>query len=142
MKKALIIGSTGQDGAYLAKFLGAKGYQVYGTYRKLPVSNLWRLQYLDIHSDIELIPVDMLDGDSITKAIITSQPDEIYNLASQSTVKASFEQPIIGGEDTGLGVTKILEAIRSINPKIRFYQASSSELFGRSEPGLQPCRAV
>ena len=131
MKKALIIGSTGQDGAYLAKFLGDKGYQVYGTYRRLPASNFWRLQYLGIHNDIELIPVDMLDGDSIVKAITTSQPDEVYNLASQSTVKASFEQPIIGGEDTGLGVTRILEAIRNINPRIRFYQASSSELFGR-----------
>ena len=137
MKKALIIGSTGQDGAYLAKFLDGKGYQVYGTYRKLPVSNLWRLQYLSIHNDIKLLPINMLDGDSITKAITTSQPDEIYNLASQSTVRASFEQPIIGGEDTGLGVTKILEAIRSINPRIRFYQASSSELFGRRKPGLR-----
>jgi len=131
MKKALIIGSTGQDGAYLARFLCDKGYQVYGTYRKRSASNLWRLQYLDIHNDIELIPVDMLDGDSIIKAITISQPDEVYNLASQSTVKASFEQPVIGGEDTGLGVTRILEAIRNINPRIRFYQASSSELFGR-----------
>jgi GDPmannose 4,6-dehydratase len=137
MKKALIIGSTGQDGAYLAKFLYNKGYQVYGTYRNLPTSNLWRLQYLNIHDNIKLLPIDMLDGNSITKAITTSQPDEVYNLASQSTVRASFEQPITGGEDTGLGVTRILEAIRDINPKIRFYQASSSELFTRSESGLR-----
>jgi len=137
MKKALIIGSTGQDGAYLAKSLIDKGYWVYGTYRKQPASNLWRLQYLDIHNDIELIPIDMLDGGSITKAITTSQPDEIYNLASQSTVRASFEQPITGGEDTGLGVTRILEAIRQINPKTRLFQASSRELFGSGGTGMQ-----
>jgi len=137
MKKALIIGSTGQDGAYLAKFLGDKGYRVYGTYRKQPSSNLWRLRYLDIHKKIELIPIDMLDKESITKGIATSQPDEIYNLASQSTIKASLEQPITGGEDTGLAVTRILEAIRKINPKIRFYQASSRELFGPGGTGVR-----
>lgn len=137
MKKALIIGATGQDGAYLAKFLGDKDYQVYGTYRSLPAPNFWRLQYLNIHDSIRLIPVDVLDEASITEAISISQLDEVYNLAAQSTVKASFEQPVVGAETTGLAVLKILEAIRKINPKIRFYQASSSELYGRGGQGLR-----
>ncbi len=129
-KSALITGITGQDGAYLAKFLIEKGYKVYGIYRRLSTPNFWRLQYLDIFNKIDLIPADLIDGASIVEAIRISQPDEIYHLAAQSFVGASFEQPTGTGEITGLGVTRILEGIRQINPEIKFYQASTSELYG------------
>jgi GDPmannose 4,6-dehydratase len=128
--RALITGITGQDGAYLAEFLLDKGYQVFGTYRRLSTPNFWRLQYLGIFEKVTLIPADLLDASSIFEAIKLSEPDEIYHLAAQSFVGASFEQPVGAGEITGLGVTRILEAIREINPRIRFYQASTSELFG------------
>ena len=130
-KNALITGITGQDGAYLARFLLDKGYRVYGTYRRLSTPNFWRLQYLDIFDKVDLVPADLLDTSSIVEAVKVSQPDEIYHLAAQSFVSASFEQPVGAGEITGLGVTRILEVIREINPKIRFYQASTSELYGR-----------
>lgn len=130
-KRALITGITGQDGAYLAKFLLDKGYQVFGTYRRLSTPNFWRLQYLDIFDKVNLIPADLIDAASVTEAIRISQPDEIYHLAAQSFVGASFEQPIGAGEITGLGVTRVLEAIREINAKIKLYQASTSELYGR-----------
>ena len=136
MKRALITGITGQDGAYLAKFLLGKGYEVFGTYRRLSTPNFWRLQYLAVFEKIHLIPADLIDMGSIVQAIKISEPDEIYNLAAQSFVGASFELPIGTGEVTGLGVTRILEAIREINPKIRFYQASTSELFGKGN--LEP----
>ena len=129
-KKALITGITGQDGAYLAKFLLGKGYQVFGTYRRLSTPNFWRLQYLDIFDKVTLIPVDLIDSASITEAVRISEPGEIYHLAAQSFVGTSFEQPVGAGEITGLGVIRILEAIRLLNPKIRFYQASTSELYG------------
>lgn len=129
-KSALITGITGQDGAYLAKFLLEKGYKVFGIYRRLSTPNFWRLQYLDIFSKINLLPADMLDSASLFEAVRASEPDEIYHLAAQSFVGASFEQPVGAGEITGLGVTRILEAIREINPKIRYYQASTSELYG------------
>jgi GDPmannose 4,6-dehydratase len=130
MKKALITGITGQDGAYLAEFLLNKGYKVYGTYRRLSTPNFWRLQYLNIFEKVELLPCDLLDSFSIIETLRISKPDEIYNLAAQSFVGASFEQPIASGEITGLGVTKLLEAIRLIAPDVRFYQASTSEMFG------------
>ena len=130
-KKALITGITGQDGAYLAKFLLGKGYKVFGTYRRLSTPNFWRLQYLDIFERVNLIPADLIDAGSIVEAVKISEPDEIYHLAAQSFVGASFEQPIATGEITGLGVTRVLEAIRQINPRIKFYQASTSELYGR-----------
>jgi len=133
MKKALITGITGQDGAYLAKFLLDKGYKVYGTYRRLSTPNFWRLQYLGIFKEINLIPADLIDAASLIEAIEVSQPDEIYHLAAQSFVGASFEQPVGTGEVTGLGVTRILEAIRQVNPKIKFYQASTSELYGNGK---------
>ncbi|MFC1923745.1 GDP-mannose 4,6-dehydratase, partial [Chloroflexota bacterium] len=129
--RAIITGITGQDGAYLAQFLLQKGYEVYGTYRRLSTPNFWRLQYLNIFDRISLIPADLVDAASIMEAINISQPDEVYHLAAQSFVGASFEQPIGAGEITGLGVTRILEAIREINPRIKFYQASTSELYGR-----------
>ncbi len=130
MKQALITGITGQDGAYLAKFLLDKGYKVYGTYRRLSTPNFWRLQYLGIFDKIELLPVDLLDSFSILESIKTSKPDEIYNLAAQSFVGASFEQPLASAEITGLGVVKFLEVIRNIAQNVKFYQASTSEMFG------------
>ena len=137
MKRALLTGITGQDGSYLAKFLLDKDYQVFGTYRRLSTPNFWRLQYLDIFNKVNLIPADLVDSSSIHEAIKISEPDEIYHLAAQSFVGASFEQPVGAGEITGLGVTRILEAIREINPKIKFYQASTSELYGNGSPQRQ-----
>jgi GDPmannose 4,6-dehydratase len=138
--KALITGITGQDGAYLAKFLLDKGYEVSGTFRRLSTPNFWRLQYLDIFERVNLVPADLLDSSSIIEAIRVAQPDEVYHLAAQSFVGASFEQPVGSGAITGLGVTRILEAIRAIKPNIRFYQAATSELYGRGN--LQPQRKV
>jgi len=132
MKKALITGVTGQDGAYLAKLLLDKGYEVFGIYRRLSTPNFWRLQYLDIFKNVNLIPADLVDAGSLTGAVNISEPDEIYNLAAQSFVGASFEQPIGTGVITGLGVVRVLEAIRQINPEIKFYQASTSELYGNN----------
>ncbi len=106
-KRALITGITGQHGAYLAKFLLEKGYEVYGTYRRLSTPNFWRLQYLDIFDKVSLIPADVIDTASIAETIRISAPDEIYHLATQSFVGASFEQPIGSGEITGLGVTRL-----------------------------------
>ena len=132
VKRALITGITGQDGAYLAKFLLSKGYQVFGTYRRLSTPNFWRLKYLNIEKEINFIPADLFDQSSIIESINQSKPDELYNLAAQSYVGASFDQPIISGEISGVAVTKILESIRFVNPKIKFYQASSSELYGNT----------
>ena len=132
MKKALITGITGQDGGYLAKFLLKRGYEVYGTYRRLSSPNFWRLQYLGIFDKINLIPVDLSDTGSILEAIKVAEPDEVYHLAAQSFVGASFETPIATGDISGLAVTRILEVIRQINPEIKFYQASTSELYGNS----------
>ncbi len=128
--RALITGITGQDGAFLAQLLLGKGYQVFGTYRRLSTPNFWRLQHLGILSQVNLIPADLIDSTSLVDAIRVSDPDEVYNLAAQSFVGASFEQPIGSGEITGLGVTRLLEAIRQTKPTARFYQASTSELFG------------
>ena len=133
VKRALITGITGQDGAYLAKFLLNKGYEVYGTYRRLSTPNFWRLQYLDIFEKIQLIPSDLIDASSLSEALEVSQPDEIYNLAAQSFVGSSFEQPIGAGEITGLGVTRILETMRKVCSHARFYQASTSELYGDND---------
>ncbi len=130
MKKALITGITGQDGAYLAKFLLDKGYEVYGTYRRLSTPNFWRLQHMGIFEKVKLIPVELIDSASIIEALRISTPDEVYHLAAQSFVGASFEQPIGTGNVTGLGVARLLEAIR-LTDGIKFYQASTSELYGR-----------
>ncbi len=132
MKKALITGITGQDGAYLAKLLLDKGYEVYGTYRRLSTPNFWRLLYLDIYDDIKLISADLIDSSSLIDAIKLSEPDEVYHLAAQSFVGASFEQPVGTVLMTGLGVIRMLEAIRQVNPDIKFYQASTSELYGNA----------
>ena len=137
MKKALITGVTGQDGAYLAKFLLDRGYEVYGTYRRVSTPNFWRLQYLGVFNKINLIPAELIDAGSMVEAIKTSDPDEIYHLAAQSFVGASFEQPIGTGDISGLGVSRVLEATRQANPDIKFYQASTSELYGKGNTSAQ-----
>jgi len=134
MKRALITGITGQDGAYLAKFLVSKGYKVYGAYRRSSTRNFWRLHYLDVKGDIEFVPMDLIDQTSIMAAIKYADPHEVYNLAAQSFVGVSFDEAIATGEVSGLGVTRILDSIRLINPKIKFYQASTSEMYGATPP--------
>jgi len=130
-KTALVTGITGQDGSYLAEYLLDQGYSVYGLIRRTSVQMLGRISHL--RDRVELLNGDLLDQNSLINAIADSKPDEIYNLAAQSFVPASFSQPVLTGEFTALGVTRILEAIRVVNPKIRFYQASSSEMFGKVE---------
>src|SRR5258708_1195769 len=128
-KKALITGINGQDGSYLAELLLSKNYQVYGLVRRLSTPNIENIKH--IQDQVELISGDLLDQTSLTEAVAAAQPDEVYNLAAQSFVKASFDQPVLTGEFTALGVTRMLEAIRAVNTKIKFYQASSSEMFGK-----------
>ena len=128
-KRALITGVTGQDGSYLAEFLLEKGYKVFGLVRRSSTINFERLAHLQ--DSIELIPGDLLDQNSLISALNQSEPDEVYNLASQSFVPTSWNQPVLTGEFTALGVTRMLEAVRVANPRIRFYQASSSEMFGK-----------
>ena len=135
-KNALIFGVTGQDGSYLAEFLLKKGYNVFGTFRRTSHKCFERIEFLDIFNDIERIKADVTDTSSIYSAIKKSDPDEIYNLAAQSFVGASFEQPILTSEVTGLGTLRILEAIRQNSPTSKFYQASSSEMFGEN-PGIK-----
>lgn len=129
-KRALITGITGQDGSYLAEFLLNKDYEVFGLIRRTSTVNLERIKH--IQDNIELISGDLLDQSSLINAIKESTPDEIYNLASQSFVPTSWKQPVFTGEATALGVARVLEAIRAVNPKIKFYQASSSEMFGKA----------
>lgn len=133
MLKAIITGITGQDGAYLAQLLLEKGYEVYGTYRRSSSVNFWRINELGIqdHENLHLLEYDLTDQSANIRLIHDVQPDEIYNLAAQSFVGVSFDQPIATAKITGLGALHLLEAIRIINPKIRFYQASTSELFGK-----------
>ncbi len=137
MKKALITGITGQDGAYLAKFLLEKGYKVYGSYRRLSIPNFRRLDELNIRKDTRLIEMDLHDTGNIIRVLTKLKPDEVYNLAAQSFVAVSFEEPILTGEVTALGAGRLLEAIRIVNPKIKFYQASSSEMFGKVQESPQ-----
>lgn len=128
-KKALITGITGQDGSYLAEFLLSKGYKVYGVTRRTSTPNYERIK--DIVNQVELISADLMDQHSLSYAVKKAMPDEVYNLAAQSFVPASWEQPVLTGEFTALGVTRILEAIRLVKPDTKFYQASSSEMFGK-----------
>ena len=128
-KRALITGITGQDGSYLAEFLLGKGYEVYGMVRRTSTVRYERIQH--IQSQIHIVQGDMGDHASLITAISTIQPNEIYNLAAQSFVPTSWNQPVFTGDITGLGVTRILDAIRSVNPEIKYYQASSSEMFGK-----------
>ena len=127
-KVALITGITGQDGSYLAESLLAKGYKVFGLVRRSSTVNFERLVHLQ--DKIELLPGDLLDQNSLISALKESRPQEVYNLASQSFVPTSWNQPVLTGEFTALGVTRILEAVRVVDPSVRFYQASSSEMFG------------
>ncbi|SDG22797.1 MULTISPECIES: GDP-mannose 4,6-dehydratase [unclassified Duganella] len=132
-KKALVTGITGQDGAYLAELLLEKGYEVTGTYRRTSSVNFWRIEELGIqsHPNLKLVEYDLTDLGSSIRLMQTAQPDEVYNLAAQSFVGVSFEQPVTTAEITGVGPVNLLEAIRIVNPKIRFYQASTSEMFGK-----------
>ena len=132
MKKAMITGITGQDGAYLAKLLLNKGYTIYGTYRRTASTNFWRIEELGIrdNTNLHIVAYDLTDLGSAIRLLEKTQPDEVYNLAAQSFVGVSFDQPITTGQITGLGVVGLLEAIRTVNPGIRFYQASTSEMFG------------
>jgi GDPmannose 4,6-dehydratase len=129
MKKALITGVTGQDGSYLAEFLLGKGYKVLGMVRRTSTVNFDRITH--IQNDIELVQGDLLDQVSLIAILQEHHPEEVYNLAAQSFVPTSFEQPVLTGECTALGVTRVLDAIRLVDKNIRFYQASSSEMFGK-----------
>ncbi|MBK7595874.1 MAG: GDP-mannose 4,6-dehydratase [Gemmatimonadetes bacterium] len=129
MPKALITGITGQDGSYLAEFLLAKGYEVYGVVRRTSHHSYERIDHLIPR--VQIVAADLLDQHSLTMVMQEVQPDEVYNLAAQSFVPTSFTQPVLTGEFTALGVTRILEAVRLAAPKARFYQASSSEMFGK-----------
>jgi GDPmannose 4,6-dehydratase len=130
-KRALITGITGQDGSYMAEFLLEKGYEVFGVVRRSSTVNLERVQH--IQERIRVLPADLLDQNSLINAVKEADPHEVYNLAAQSFVPTSWFQPVLTGEFTALGVTRVLEAVRVINPEIRFYQASTSEMFGKAE---------
>lgn len=133
MKTAFITGVTGQDGAYLAELLLSKNYQVFGAYRRTSSVSFWRIEELGIenHPNLHLVEYDLTDLSSSVRLLKLSKATEVYNLAAQSFVGVSFDQPITTGEITGIGVVNLLEAIRIINPEIRFYQASTSEMFGK-----------
>ena len=133
MNKAIITGITGQDGAYLAELLLEKGYTVYGTYRRTASVNFWRIEELGIakHPNLHLVEYDLTDLSASIRLLQTTGATEVYNLAAQSFVGVSFDQPLTTADITGLGPVNLLEAIRIVNPKIRFYQASTSEMFGK-----------
>src|SRR4051794_40590911 len=128
-KRALVTGVTGQDGSYLAEFLLEQDYDVIGMVRRSSTVNFERIAH--IQNDVELVSGDLLDEASLIKVLSDNRPDEVYNLAAQSFVQTSFTQPVLTGETTALGVTRLLDAIRIVDPAIRFYQASSSEMFGK-----------
>jgi len=130
-KVALITGVTGQDGAYLAQLLLKEGYEVYGTMRRSSTPNTWRLESLGIRKDVRPVLMDLAEYSNIQRVIATVKPDEVYNLAAQSFVSASFEQPIYTVDVTGTSVVRLLEAIRQVKPDTRYYQASTSEMFGK-----------
>jgi GDPmannose 4,6-dehydratase len=131
--KAIVTGITGQDGAYLAQLLLDKGYTVYGTFRRTSSVNFWRIKELQVdqHPNLHLIEYDLTDLSASIRLLQKTEATEVYNLAAQSFVGVSFEQPLTTAEITGLGVVNLLEAIRIVNPKVRFYQASTSEMFGK-----------
>lgn len=131
MGNALVTGITGQDGAYLAQLLLDKGYRVVGLHRRSSTTNTWRLQELGILDEIELAEGDLGDSSSLEAAIENAEPDEVYNLAAQSFVASSWGQPVYTADVTAMGVLRLLEAVRRVDKKIRFYQASSSEMFGQ-----------
>jgi len=137
MKSALITGITGQDGAYLAQLLLNKGYKVFGLLARRSTDTLWRLEYLQVKEEVELIDGDMTDLSSLIRALQVAKPKEVYNLAAQSFVGTSWEQPVLTGNITGLGTVNILEGIKLTNPEIKFYQASTSEMFGLVQEQIQ-----
>jgi GDPmannose 4,6-dehydratase len=130
---AVITGVTGQDGAYLAELLLDKGYKVFGAYRRISTPNFWRLEYLGLlgRPGLELVEYDLTDLSSALRLVAKARPDEVYNLAAQSFVAVSFDQPLATGQINGLGPVNLLEAVRQIKPDVRFYQASTSEMFGK-----------
>lgn len=132
MKSAIITGITGQDGAYLAELLLGKGYKVFGTYRRTSSVNFWRIEELGIKNNpnLHLVEYDLTDLSASIRLMKTTNASEVYNLAAQSFVGVSFDQPVTTAEITGLGAVNLLEAIRIVNPQIRYYQASTSEMFG------------
>jgi len=132
LKKALITGITGQDGAYLSSLLLDKGYEVHGAFRRTSDLHLNRLRFLGVDEKIQYVPLELLEFTNIRKTLARVQPDEIYNLGAQSFVGLSFEEPIFTADVTGLGPLRVLEAVRDVNPKIKYYQASSSEMFGKA----------
>jgi len=136
-KKALITGVTGQDGAYLSKYLLEKGYKVYGLLARRSSDTQWRLRYLGIENDVDLREGDLTDLSSLTRLLAAIGVDEVYNLGAQSFVATSWMQPILTGVTTGIGTVHLLEAIRLASPTIRFYQASSSEMFGKIQEPVQ-----
>lgn len=131
-KTALITGISGQDGAYLGRFLLSKGYTVYGLLARRATPTIWRLEELGIAEDVKLVDGDLTDPASLIRIVAQSQPDEIYNLGAQSFVATSWNQPLLTAQVTGVSVVNLLEAIRIVNPEIRFYQASTSEMFGKA----------
>ena len=136
-KSALITGITGQDGAYLAKLLLDKGYEVHGLHPRRSTPTTWRLEYLGVLGDVDLVDGDLTDISSITRAICRTKPDEVYNLGAQSFVATSWEQPLLTANATGLGALNVLEAIRQVRPEAKFYQASTSEMFGKIQEPVQ-----
>jgi len=136
-KRALITGITGQDGAYLAQFLIHKGYLVYGLAPRRGTDSLWRLRELKIEKQVRCIDGDLADISSLTRAVKTANPDEVYNLAAQSFVGTSWDQPILTSQISGMGVLNVLEAIRHTKEDVRFYQASTSEMFGLIQAAKQ-----
>lgn len=136
-KRAFITGITGQDGAYLAKLLVDKGYEVYGLLARRSTATTWRLDYVGVSDRVTLIDGDLTDLAAIMRAIQIAKPHEVYNLGAQSFVGSSWDQPLLTGNVTGIGVANVLEAIRLIDPSIRFYQASTSEMFGLIQETMQ-----
>ena len=137
MKQALITGITGQDGGYLSKLLLESGYRVYGLDRRTSTPTTERLHYLEVADRVTLLDGDVTDQGSLVRALEAAEPDEVYNLAAQSFVGSSWRQPVLTMEVNGIGAVKVLEAIRIVNPKIRFYQASTSEMFGLTAEPVQ-----
>jgi GDPmannose 4,6-dehydratase len=136
-KNALVTGVTGQDGAYLARFLLEKGYAVHGIIARRGTDTLWRLRELDVLDRVQIIDADLIDLSSLIRALEKTEPDEIYNLAAQSFVNTSWDQPLLTAQVTAVGALRLLEAMRIVNPRARFYQASTSEMFGKAQQPVQ-----
>lgn len=137
MKTAIVTGVLGQDGAYLSKLLLEQGYRVLGAYRRSATTATWRLRRLGIEGDVEMVPLELLEYGNIHRLLDRTRPDELYNLAAQSFVGVSFEQPLYTADVDGLAVTRLLEAVRTVSPHTKFYQASTSEMFGKVREPVQ-----